>query len=320
MAQARERVLHLLSLTGHKRLVSAVASGLRRASAEVDAKIAELVDATLERELAPRVVPLFEHLSLRERADAARQFADGVSQVERDPLAAIVELGDPSIVGHAMLVYKERFQERYPRIWEENAPLIPLFERMAFLRTVPIFEEMPDRSCAASPRCSPTSRSPAGEVIFKKGDPGDALYIVRRGCGLHPRRRDRARAREGAGVLRRARAARQRAAQRRRGRRRGHSMLARCTERRFPRAHGAAPADPGARPPRRGPAPSRTRRGRITRAALSSATRQAMLPHAARPHSRGVDRRRRGVRRPGLPRQAGLPLDPGARRRRAPRR
>jgi hypothetical protein len=177
----RERVLNLLALTGKHKLASAVQAGLRKKSAEVDAKIAELVDATLTRDLAARVVPLFEHLSLRERAMAARQFADGVSQVERDPLSAIVELGDATIVGRAMLVYKERFRERYPRIWEENSRLIPLFERMAFLRTVPIFEEMPGQELRRVAEMLTSVEVPANEVIFKKGDPGDALYIVRRG-------------------------------------------------------------------------------------------------------------------------------------------
>lgn len=177
----RERVLNLLALTGKQRLASAVQAGLRKKSAEVDAKIAELVDATLSRDLAPRVVPLFEHLSLRERAEAARQFADGVSQVERDPLSAIVELNDPVILGRAMLVYKDRFRERYPRIWEEQAHLIPLFERMAFLRTVPIFEEMPGPELRRVAEMLTNVEVHPSETIFKKGDPGDALYIVRRG-------------------------------------------------------------------------------------------------------------------------------------------
>ncbi len=178
----RERVLNLLALTGKHKLVSAVQAGLRKKSPEVDAKIAELVDATLSRDLAARVVPLFEHLSLRERAQAARQFADGVSQVERDPLAAIIELGDQAITGRAILVYKDRFRERYPRIWEESSPLIPLFERMAFLRTVPIFEEMPGQELRRVAEMLTGTEVASGETIFKKGDPGDALYIVRRGA------------------------------------------------------------------------------------------------------------------------------------------
>ncbi len=182
IGSVRERVLNLLALTGKTRLASAVQAGLRKKSAEVDAKIAELVEAELDRDLAARVVPLFEHLSLRERAAAARLFADGVSQIERDPLSAIIELGDAAIVGRAMLVYKDRFRERYPRIWEENSHLIPLFERMAFLRTVPIFEEMPGQELRRVAEMLTGVEVNGNEVIFKKGDPGDALDLVRRGA------------------------------------------------------------------------------------------------------------------------------------------
>jgi hypothetical protein len=181
VAQARQRVLHLLALTGRHRLVSAVEAGLRRQSAEVDAKIAELVDATLSRELAKRVVPLFERLSLREKAECARQFADGVSQVERDPLAAIVQLGNAELIGKALLVYQDRFRERYPRLAEEYAPLLPLFERMAFLRTVPLFAEMPGAELRRVAEMLSSVQVRESEVIFKKGDPGDDLFLVRSG-------------------------------------------------------------------------------------------------------------------------------------------
>ncbi len=181
VGQARQRVLHLLALTGRHRLVSAVEAGLRRASAEVDAKIAELVDATLARDLAKRVVPLFERLSLREKAECARQFADGVSQVERDPLAAIVQLGNAELIGKALLVYQDRFRERYPRLAEEYADVLPLFERMAFLRTVPLFEEMPGAELRRVAEMLSSVQVREGETIFKKGDPGDDLFLVRSG-------------------------------------------------------------------------------------------------------------------------------------------
>jgi hypothetical protein len=127
------------------------------------------------------VVPLFERLSLREKAECARQFSDGVSQVERDPLAAIVLLGNAELIGKALLVYQERFRERYPRLAEEYAPLLPLFERMAFLRTVPLFEEMPGAELRRVAEMLSSVQVREGETIFKKGDPGDDLFLVRSG-------------------------------------------------------------------------------------------------------------------------------------------
>jgi CRP-like cAMP-binding protein len=60
--------------------------------------------------------------------------------------------------------------------------LIPLFERMSFLRTVPLFEEMPGQELRRVAEMLSDVEVAEGEVIFRKGDPGDDLFIVRRGC------------------------------------------------------------------------------------------------------------------------------------------
>jgi CRP-like cAMP-binding protein len=60
--------------------------------------------------------------------------------------------------------------------------LIPLFERMAFLRTVPIFEDMPGQELRRVAEMLTGVEVSGGETIFQKGSPGDALYIVRRGA------------------------------------------------------------------------------------------------------------------------------------------
>lgn len=174
---ARERVLHLLTLVGNRDLARAVEAGLRRSSADVDAKIAELVDVSLPRPLAKKVVPLFERLSLRERAEAA-----GRAPELGDPLGAIMDLGDPVIVGFAALAYGERFRQRFPDVAEREEPMIPLFERMAFLRTVPLFEEMPGHELRAVAEMLTTVEIAKGETIFQKGEPGYDLFIVRKGA------------------------------------------------------------------------------------------------------------------------------------------
>jgi CRP-like cAMP-binding protein len=81
-----------------------------------------------------------------------------------------------------MLAYGERFRQRFPELHEREAELIPLFERMAFLRTVPLFEEMPGHELRAVAEMVSDVELPAAERIFEKGDPGHELYIVRRGA------------------------------------------------------------------------------------------------------------------------------------------
>ncbi len=173
---ATVRVLHLLTLVGNRALASAVEAGLRRASPDVDAKIAELVDVSLPRLLARKVVPLFERSSLRERAAVAGRVPELT-----DPLSAIVDLGDRVIVGFAMLAYGVRFRQRFADVYERDAHLIPLFERMAFLRAVPLFEQIPGHELRAVAEMLGIVEIGAGETIFHKGDPGSDLFIVRTG-------------------------------------------------------------------------------------------------------------------------------------------
>lgn len=172
----RERVLHLLTLVGNHDLARAVEVGLRRSSADVDAKIAELVDVSLPRPLAKKVVPLFERLSLRERAEAA-----GRAPELGDPLLAILDLDDLVIRGFAMLAYGERFRQRFPEVHAREVEMIPLFERMAFLRTVPLFEEMPGHELRAVAEMLSVVEIAKDETLFRKGDPGHDLFIVKRG-------------------------------------------------------------------------------------------------------------------------------------------
>ncbi|MEM9073728.1 MAG: HEAT repeat domain-containing protein, partial [Myxococcota bacterium] len=138
----RRDVLALLLLRGRKRLVGAVEVGRRRRSAARDAQVAELLELGLERDLARRVVPLFERLSLRERVLAGRRVGMLDEHALADPLDAIVALGDPHLRHSARMVYGERFVDRYPELAKRHQPMVPIYERMRFLRSVPLFRDL----------------------------------------------------------------------------------------------------------------------------------------------------------------------------------
>jgi CRP-like cAMP-binding protein len=57
-----------------------------------------------------------------------------------------------------------------------------LLERCAFLRGVDLFADLADRDLAEIAELVSTVAVFAGERLFAAGDPGDALYIVRRGA------------------------------------------------------------------------------------------------------------------------------------------
>lgn len=179
--QVRSRVLHLLALMGNARLVRGVEFGLRRTSAAVDAKVAELLELVLEPPLARKVVPLFDRLSLRERAEAARQLGVFDQDALHDPLAALAALDDPHLLGCAAVTYGNRFADRFPQVYERLTPVLPLFERMTFLRSIPLFSELSGEDLRSVADIVELVDYAAGVVIFRKGDPGEDLYLIARG-------------------------------------------------------------------------------------------------------------------------------------------
>jgi HEAT repeat protein len=179
--QARARVLHLLALMGNARTVRGVEFGLRRTSAAIDAKVAELLELVLEPRLARRIVPLFDRLSLRERAEIAKKLGVLDQGALEDPLQSLVTLKDFHLLGCAALTYGNRFAERFPQVYEGLTPVLPLFERMTFLRSIPLFSELSGEDLRSVAEIVEDIDFPAEATIFRKGDPGEDLYLIVRG-------------------------------------------------------------------------------------------------------------------------------------------
>jgi hypothetical protein len=184
--RTRRDVLALLVLTGQRRLVDAVEVGRRRPTAQRDAQVAELLELGLPRELARRVVPLFERLSLRERVEAASRMRLLDERAFESPLDAILALGDPHLRRCARLTYGARWPREHGRsagaaAEDRDDAMVPLYERLRFLRSVPLFRELgSDDVLQLAERVEQLERR-QGELVFAKGDPGEDLYLVVRG-------------------------------------------------------------------------------------------------------------------------------------------
>jgi len=181
----RKRVLDLLSLVHGKKLTSVVEAGLRRAKSspkvEMDAQIAELLEMALPLPLARRIVPLFDKLSLRERLREAERVDLLDRAAMRDPLEFLVGLGDAHLRVCAMITYGSRAEARYPEAYKEDEAVIPVFERMRFLRSVPLFAEIPGEDLRMVAAILDTVEHAEGSVVFRKGDLGEDMYVIVRG-------------------------------------------------------------------------------------------------------------------------------------------
>jgi AAA family ATP:ADP antiporter len=181
IAHARDRLLQLLYLLDSDRIVRAVEVGLRRPTPRLAAQVAELLELSLEPHLARRIVPLFDRLSLKERVEAARKLGALDERALTDPLGAIIDLGDPHLRRTAMLVYKEQFAERFPDTWAQDEPLLATYDRMRFLRSVPLFGSLVGDDLRSVAEIVEPVDLTAGDTVFEEGDPGDNLFLILEG-------------------------------------------------------------------------------------------------------------------------------------------
>jgi CRP/FNR family cyclic AMP-dependent transcriptional regulator len=176
---ARRTILRLLALAESRRLARAVEAGLRRQARE--AHVAELLEMTLRPELAARVVPLFEPLPLAERAARGRALRLLEKELAKDAVSAVVSFADAHVLGCAMIAIGAALRERARDLFEQEARMIPVYERMRFLRRVPLFDELPGDDLRQIAAILEPIALPAGHVIFEKGEPGEDLYVIATG-------------------------------------------------------------------------------------------------------------------------------------------
>ncbi len=172
------RLLCLLALSGERELVSALSLGLKpRRGWSV--KVAELVDTAVDEDLRDELVPLFAPLSVRERFEAGRD-AERIAAALLDPLRELRELNDRHLLRCAMVAYGPRFFERYPRDYEDA--VIPLYQRLTFLRSVPLFARLGGEDLRAVAEVVSSRSYAADESVLCKGDPGDELFVIVQGA------------------------------------------------------------------------------------------------------------------------------------------
>lgn len=179
--QTERRLLAILSLAGDPKLVEVAESRLRHHEPSDVARAVELLEHALDPRLAALVVPFLEPSPLRLRLKGSEQEFPVPPGCLEDPLAAIVELQDPYLRRCALTCFRDRIAAEYPHVLVEDDPVLPLVERIYFLRGVPLFRDLSGEDLMQVAEIAGRQELEGGTVIFKKGEPGDVLYIVARG-------------------------------------------------------------------------------------------------------------------------------------------
>jgi len=180
--ETRRRVLQLLALRESRKLVQIVEVGLRRQTRDVEAQIAELLEVALPGNLARQVVPLFDRLEPAARVEAGRRAGipiEGYTSTKpADPLGALLALDDPHLRACALAWVDADARALFPEQYAAESALLPVYERMRFLRSVPLFGDLPGEDLRTIAEIVEMVELPAGDFVFRKGDPGDDLFVI----------------------------------------------------------------------------------------------------------------------------------------------
>ncbi|MGQ0508799.1 MAG: Npt1/Npt2 family nucleotide transporter [Myxococcaceae bacterium] len=178
--ETERRILALIALIADPR-IARLSHHLRDASPQVTARLLELLEQSLDAELSALVVPFLERQDSEARARTASEQFHVPERFREDPLAGIIDLNDPHLRRCALLVYGDRIAAKYPELLNREEPLLPLVERIRFLRSVPLFKALSPEDLMKLAEIAESEEHLSGEYIFKKGDPGDVLCVVVRG-------------------------------------------------------------------------------------------------------------------------------------------
>jgi len=170
-------------------VIEAIEASRRAPSPERDAQVAELLEHAIDhsldhangRSLREALVGLFEHLSVEERLAIGRRAALLEEADASDVIDRIVATGDLHLRRMAAATFRAEYARAHPALHAEDEPMIPRFERIRFLRRVPLFATLPGEDLVSVAAVLEELRLEDGEQIFHRGDRGEDLFVVVRG-------------------------------------------------------------------------------------------------------------------------------------------
>jgi HEAT repeat protein len=162
LRQCEKRGLAIVALLAEPSLCRLAESRVRDGEPRTRAQAVELLETAVPPALAPGAVALLE----------------GRGAAPADPVAALVALDDDWLRKAAGL---ELPAVRALPSWQEDEAMLPLVETVNLLRAVPLFRELSGEDLLQVARSVSHRQLAAGSVLFRKGEPGEVMYVVARG-------------------------------------------------------------------------------------------------------------------------------------------
>lgn len=179
--QTEKRIFGLLGLVADAKTVRTAELSLRGDDPRRAARALELLEHILDPDWSDVVIPLLERRPLRMRYRDLDDDLPIPASYLTDPLEGIMAMRDPHLQDCAITCYRDKLSERYPEAHARAQSVIPLVQRLHFLRGVPLFAGLSGEDLMQVARIASPLSLPEDRIIFHKGDPGEEMYLIMRG-------------------------------------------------------------------------------------------------------------------------------------------
>ena len=172
---ARRRVLRLLEMSGDPAAIARVRDALAHGSKEKRAYALEALDVTLEEPMRALVLPVLEDLPPDERCTRLGEEFPQVALGPQERLSALAR-------DDSFSAFTRSCAARAAGIGDGlggNGMLT--IEKVLCLKAAPMFAEASEEILADVAAILEECSAPAGELIIRKGDAGDGMYVIVRG-------------------------------------------------------------------------------------------------------------------------------------------
>jgi ATP/ADP translocase len=163
----------------------------------------ELIETSIQKELAPYLIPLIEDIPLDEKIDRGRRMfplirheslqrlltvlADAEDPVTR--MLALYLIGEQKLGDVYLPIIEARLHDRFPYVQEiaryalnrnmnEVAPMPDVIDKINKLRTFTIFEGMGIRELHAIASVVNVERFAPGDVLIREGEENSSIYLL----------------------------------------------------------------------------------------------------------------------------------------------
>jgi len=182
-SQIDKRIMALLGMAIDLQTADMIFANLESGLKRQRAGAVELLENVTTPEVSGRLIPLFEgHFGSGCMVRLPEKLFEIYSETFSNPIQAIVS-GDDRYL-KAFLLYEcasELEKRAQGALTKEVQSLLPLIEKILFLKSAPIFSGLSGEELHRIAEIAEEVSYSADDVVFRQNDPGDAMYLVLHG-------------------------------------------------------------------------------------------------------------------------------------------